>query len=63
MRIVGTHLDITEQKRTEEALRESQERLTLAFAGAQEGVWDWNIETNSVVYSPRWIADARLRGG
>ena len=54
VRIVGTHLDITERKRTEEALRESQERLTLAFAGAREGVWDWNIETNAVVYSPRW---------
>jgi PAS domain S-box-containing protein len=53
-RIVGTHLDITERKRTEEALRESQERLTLAFAGAREGVWDWNIETNDVVYSARW---------
>jgi PAS domain S-box-containing protein len=54
VRIVGTHLDITEQKRIEAALRESQERLTLAFAGAREGVWDWNIETNAVVYSPRW---------
>jgi PAS domain S-box-containing protein len=55
VRIVGTHLDITSRKRTEEALRESQERLTLAFAGAREGVWDWNIETNAVVYSPTWI--------
>ena len=54
VRIVGTHLDITERKRTEEALRESQERLTLAFAGAREGVWDWNIETNAVVYSSQW---------
>ena len=54
VRVVGTHLDITEQKRIEAALRESQERLTLAFAGAREGVWDWNIETNDVVYSPRW---------
>src|SRR5262249_49235599 len=53
-RIVGTHLDITERKRTESALRESEERLTLAFAGAQEGVWDWNLETNAVVYSSRW---------
>jgi PAS domain S-box-containing protein len=54
VRIVGTHLDITERKRTETALRESEERLTLAFAGAQEGVWDWNLETGAVLYSPRW---------
>ena len=54
LRIVGTHLDITERKRTESALRESEERLTLAFAGAQEGVWDWNLETDAVTYSPRW---------
>ena len=54
IRIVGTHLDITERKRTESALRQSEERLTLAFAGAQEGIWDWNLETNAVVYSSRW---------
>jgi PAS domain S-box-containing protein len=46
--------DITERKRTERALRESEERLSLAFAGAQEGVWDWNLETGAVVYSPHW---------
>ena len=54
VRIVGTHLDITQRKRTESALRESEERLTLAFAGAQEGIWDWNLETDAVVYSSRW---------
>ncbi len=54
VRIVGTHLDLTDQKCAEAALRESEERLSLAFAGAQEGVWDWNLETGAVVYSKRW---------
>ena len=32
----------------------AKERLRWRFAGAQEGVWDWNLETNAVVYSARW---------
>ncbi len=52
--VVFTMREISERKRAEATLRESEERLTLAFAGAQEGVWDWNLVTGDVVYSPRW---------
>jgi PAS domain S-box-containing protein len=54
VRIVGTHFDLTARKLAESTLRESEERLSLAFKGAQEGVWDWNLETGAVVYSTRW---------
>jgi two-component system cell cycle sensor histidine kinase/response regulator CckA len=35
-----------ERKQVEEALRESQERYTLATHAARVGVWDWNVQTN-----------------
>ncbi|MCX7141524.1 MAG: PAS domain S-box protein, partial [Proteobacteria bacterium] len=47
-------VDVTERKRTEEALRASEARWQFALEGAGDGVWDWNIATNEVYYSPRW---------
>lgn len=46
--------DMTQMQRAEQALRASEERFELALMGAQEGVWDWDIETNAVYFSPRW---------
>lgn len=44
--------DITERKKIAEALRESQERFQLAMDASQDGLWDWDIATNQVYYSP-----------
>jgi len=41
-------------KRGDELRRESEERYSLALAGSQDGIWDWNLKTNAIQFSARW---------
>ncbi|MBF0273711.1 MAG: PAS domain-containing protein [Nitrospinae bacterium] len=43
-----------ERSKLEISLKESEERWEFALEGSEQGVWDWNAETNEVFFSKRW---------
>ena len=46
--------DITEQKRAEQELLASRDRLDLVIKASQGGIWDWDIASNATFYSARF---------
>jgi diguanylate cyclase (GGDEF)-like protein/PAS domain S-box-containing protein len=48
--------DVTERYRSDAALRDSEERYALAALGANDGLWDWDLKTRRIYFSPRWAA-------
>jgi PAS domain S-box-containing protein len=46
--------EIEEHKMAREAVRKSEERYAFAVAGSTDGLWDWEILSDSVYYSDRF---------
>jgi len=55
-RLIGVSYDITARKKIELSLRLSEERFALAAQAAQEGIWDWDLRTGQIWFSPQWKA-------
>ena len=53
VRMAGASIDITERKRADEALQQSEQRYQLAIAGVNQGVWDWDLASDMVFMSAR----------
>lgn len=49
--VLAVATDVTEYKRAEAALRQSEERLRLATEGAQMGTWDVDLNTGKAIWS------------
>ena len=52
--VKGCLQDITELKKAEDALQNTSRRLRTAVEAANIGLWDWDLKTNEVFYSPEW---------
>ncbi|MBF0202164.1 MAG: PAS domain S-box protein [Desulfamplus sp.] len=52
--MIGNHEDITARKLALDALMEERERFDLAMGSVNDGLWDWNLKTNEIYFSPVW---------
>ena len=57
--IVGVSRDVTDRKRAEDDLAESESRWNFALEGAGQGVWDHDLRRKSAFFSPMW---RKMRG-
>ena len=51
----GIVQDVTVRKQTEREIRDVTERLHLATVSAKAGVWDWNLQTNEMIWDDRML--------
>ncbi|MEM9136113.1 MAG: EAL domain-containing protein [Cyanobacteria bacterium P01_F01_bin.42] len=46
--------DLTAQRDAELALKETQKRHSLVVQATNDGIWDWDLETQRICFSARW---------
>ena len=59
--LLAVYVDITNRKRMEESLKQSEDRLSKTLMAANDGMWDWNLKTNEVYFDPRYYTMAEYQ--
>jgi PAS domain S-box-containing protein len=55
--------DVTELKQTQQRLEESERRLNYVLAATQEGIWDWDVQLDTVTHNLQWCQITGLTDG
>jgi PAS domain S-box-containing protein len=54
--VLANAFDVTDRKRTEEALRNREEHYRAAIEAGKVGTWEWDINQNKVFFSDNWYS-------
>ena len=58
---IAIRTDITKQRQAQQKLAESEERFELAMSVANDGIWDWDLKTNCMIFDDRYYTLAGYR--
>lgn len=61
--IVTVCEDISERRRMEERLTQSEARYKLVMQGTNDGIWDWDLTEDRIYFSERWLAMLGYKSG
>ncbi|WP_029933575.1 PAS domain-containing protein [Thiomicrospira pelophila] len=50
----GVYIDVTDRKMVEQEIANSEKRWRSVLDGTDQGVWDWDAQTNRVYFSDKW---------
>jgi PAS domain S-box-containing protein len=55
--------DVTERRYLFQQYQHSQRRFEMAMMASRDGLWDWDMTTDSVFFSPAWLQMMGIQGG